>query len=425
MSTPASPPAPGRDPGSPLRHPGFRLLLAGQALSQFGFQFELLAMPVIAVTLLHATEAEMGYLNAANTAAFLLVGLLAGGWVDRMRKRRVMIVADWVRALAICAIPVLWATGVLHIWHLYVIAGVVGVATVFFDVGYQSYLPILVPSAQVGRANGVLEGVAQVARLGGPGVAGGLLAVIAAPFLMLANAIGFALSAFLLGFIRDDEVPAPASERQNLFVEIREGIAFVASQPLLRLLVTTTGLSNLGSTIVFTLLTLVVLRDVGAPPAMLGVLFTAGAVGGIIGSLLAARLAERLGEGVMLRLSMALAAVATALFPVAAGLDVTRAIVVLSVAEVVLSFCVVSYNMVQVTARQRLCPPRLLGRMNASIRFVVWGIMPLGALLAGGLGSLIGARETLWVGALVQALSALPFLLSAYGSRRELPRAPE
>ena len=110
------------------------MLWGGQALSQVGFQFQTLAMPVIAVTLLHATETQMGYLNAANTAAFLLVGLLAGGWVDRMRKRRVMIVADWVRAAAICAIPVLWAGGALQIWHLYVVAGVVGTRKYAFDV---------------------------------------------------------------------------------------------------------------------------------------------------------------------------------------------------------------------------------------------------------------------------------------------------
>lgn len=180
-------------------NPGFRLLWGGQALSQVGFQFQTLAMPVIAVTLLHATEADMGFLNAANTAAFLLVGLLAGGWVDRMRKRQVMIVADAVRAVAICAIPVLWSMGILAVWHLYVIAGLIGVATVFFDVGYQSYLPILVPSEQVGRANGVLEGTAQIARLGGPSVAGALLTIVAAPWLMLINAVGFACSAVLLG----------------------------------------------------------------------------------------------------------------------------------------------------------------------------------------------------------------------------------
>lgn len=311
MSVPVS-------PGSPLVNPGFRLLWGGQALSQVGFQFQTLAMPVIAVTLLHATEADMGFLNAANTAAFLLVGLLAGGWVDRMRKRQVMIVADAVRAVAICAIPVLWSMGILAVWHLYVIAGLIGVATVFFDVGYQSYLPILVPSEQVGRANGVLEGTAQIARLGGPSVAGALLTIVAAPWLMLINAVGFACSALLLGVIRDDERPRPVGERQRLLVEIREGITFVVGQPLLRVLVTSTMLSNLGSTIIFTLLTLVVLRDLGLAPELLGVVFSAGAVGGIAGALFASRISERLGEGPSLRASTLLGTVGVAGFAVAA-----------------------------------------------------------------------------------------------------------
>lgn len=406
-------------------NPGFRLLWGGQALSQVGFQFQTLAMPVIAVTLLHATEADMGFLNAANTAAFLLVGLLAGGWVDRMRKRQVMIVADAVRAVAICAIPVLWSMGILAVWHLYVIAGLIGVATVFFDVGYQSYLPILVPSEQVGRANGVLEGTAQIARLGGPSVAGALLTIVAAPWLMLVNAVGFACSAVLLGGIRDDERPRPVGERQRLLVEIREGIAFVVGQPLLRVLVTSTMLSNLGSTVIFTLLTLVVLRDLGLAPELLGVVFSAGAVGGIAGALFASRISERLGEGPSLRASTLLGTVGVAGFAVAAYLPSAGVLPTLMAAECTTSLAVVVFNMVQVTARQRLCPPPLLGRMNASIRFVVWGVMPIAALLAGWCGGLLGAPVTIIIGALIQGLSAVPFLVSRYGAQRELPRHPE
>lgn len=313
----------------------------------------------------------------------------------------------------------------LHIWHLYVVAAVVGIATVFFDVSYQSYIPILVPTEQVGRANGVLEGVSQVARLGGPGIAGGLLAIATAPVLLLVNAISFASSAILLGFIEDNETSPEASQRQNLFVEIREGIAFVASQPLLRLLLLTTGMSNLGSTLIFTLLSLVLLRDVGAPPASLGILLTAGAVGGVVGSLVAARFAERFGEGRSLRITTVVMAVGALAFPLAGQLPATGAVILMSIGQALFGFTVVVYNMVQVTARQRLCPTRLLGRMNASIRFVVWGIMPLAALLAGWLGTLVGARETLWFGLAMQVLSCLPFLLSSYGARRTLPRAPE
>lgn len=440
-AAPSSGPAAGEDPapvgegqapaftgaagdGGPLRHAGFRLLLGGQALSQLGFQFAGLAMPVIAVSMLHATEAQMGYLNAAEFAAFLLVGLLAGGWVDRMRKRRVMLVADSLRAVAVLAIPLLFLLGRLSIWQLYVVAGLLGVATVFFDVAYQSYIPILMPKPLVGSANGILEGTSQTARLGGPALAGGLLYLVSAPVLMVVNAIGFAVSAACLAFIIDDERPVPAEQRRNLLVEIREGVEFVARQPLLRTLVATTGLSNLGSTMVFTMTAILVLRNLGFDPVLLGALFTVGAVGGIVGSFASSRIADRLGEGPTLRASTLVSAVGLLAIPLAVSVPEV-ALPILAVGEVLFSAAVVVYNVVQVSARQKLCPPHLLGRMNASIRFVVWGIMPLAALAAGWLGNAIGAHATAWIGSGVQALGVLPLLLGRYGRLRELPTHPE
>lgn len=423
LERPDREPAPEGGTG-PLRHPGFRLLLVGQSLSQLGFQFSGLAMPVIAVTMLHATEAQMGYLNAAEYAAFLVIGLLVGGWVDRLRKRRVMLIADAVRACGLLAIPALFAAGQLAMWQLYVVGALLGVATVFFDVAYQSYVPILMPAAQVGRANGILEGTSQVARLGGPGLAGGLLAIVAAPVLLLIDGLSFVISAATLAFIRDDERPAPAHERQPLFVEIREGIAFVAGEPLLRRIVVTTAASNLGSTMVFTMTSILILRDLGFVPALLGVIFTFGAVGGVLGSFGASRLVARWGEGPTLRASVVVSALGMVAVPLAVQLP-SVALGVLCIGGVVFSAAVVVYNIVQVTARQKLCPTRLLGRMNASIRFVVWGVMPLSALLAGWVGTLIGALGTAWLGAGVQALSALPYLISRYGRMRELPTAPE
>src|SRR5690349_14924108 len=181
-----------------LRNPSFLWLWSGDAVSQLGAQFTGLAIPVLAVTLLGATEWEVGLLTAAQTAAFLVVGLPAGAWIDRMLKRRVMIAADLVRAVALAAIPALWFAGALEIWHLYLVGAVVGVATVFFDVSYQSYVPILLPGVQVGKANSYLETTAQIARIGGPGLAGALLTVVSAPVLLLADAVSYAFSAFAI-----------------------------------------------------------------------------------------------------------------------------------------------------------------------------------------------------------------------------------
>ena len=405
-----------------LAQPGFKRFWAGQALSQLGYQFEGLGMAVLAVSLLHATDAEMGYLNAANTAAFLLVGLIAGAWVDRWRKRRVMIVADLARVGLVLAIPLLWFAGLLTFWHLVIVAGLVGIATVFFDVAYQSYVPVLVHADAVADANGHLESTAPVSRLGGPALAGLLLHVVSAPVLLIANALGFAASAASLLTIRDGERPVDPEQRRPLVTEIREGLAFVFSQPLLRRLLVTTGVSNLGSTMVFTLEAVLVLRILGLAPALFGVVMSLGAVGGLLASLATARVSRRFGEGPTIRASVLAAGLAGLLVP-AAALVPWAAVPMLVVSSLVFSFAVVTYNIIQVSARQRLCPPRLLGRMNASIRFVVWGIMPLAALLAGALGTVVGTVPTIWVGAGVGLLSAVPFL-GAYGRLRELPREP-
>lgn len=408
---------------SALAQPGFRPFWAGQALSQLGFQFEGLAMPVLAVTMLHATEAEMGYLNAANTAAFLLVGLVAGAWVDRWRKRRVLIIADLARAVLVTAIPVLWFAGQLTFWHVVVIAGLVGIATVFFDVAYQSYVPFLVEPDAVGDANGKLEGTAQVARLGGPALAGALLAVVSAPVLLLVNAAGFLASAGTLLAVRDTEGPHDRTERRPLLIEIREGLAFVASEPLLRRIVTSTGFSNGGATVVFTLHPLLVLRLLGLEPAMLGVILSLGAVGGLLGAMATTRLTERFGEGPLVRAALVLGAVAVMLVPLSASVP-DAAAPLLVVSSLGFSLTVVIYNVTQVSARQRLCPPRLLGRMNASIRFVVWGIMPLAALAAGALGTWLGTVPTLWIGAIITVGGCVPFL-GRFGRMRAFPRRDE
>ncbi|MGM0385723.1 MAG: MFS transporter [Actinomycetota bacterium] len=408
---------------SALGQRGFLPLWIGQSLSQLGFQFEGLAMPVIAVTLLNATEAQMGYLGAASTAAFLLVGLLAGGWVDRWRKRRVMIASDVVRAVVVLAIPLLWFAGELEIWQLYLVAGTVGVATVFFDVAYQSFIPVLVDDDVIGDANGKLESTAQVARLGGPAVAGALLKVVSAPVLLVANAVGFAASAASLAIIRDEEVPPPRSDRQGLVAEIRDGLAFVFSQPLLRRVLLTTASSNLASTILFTLMPILVLRILGITPQVLGMVLSVAAVGGLAASVTTTRLARRFGEGQTLRASTILFAASAALLP-AAALVPGSAVAMLTASMALQSFGVVTYNIVQVTARQRMCPRRLLGRMNASMRFVVWGVMPLAALLAGWLGTAFGTVPAMWVGVAIGLLSTLPFLTGPFGRMRELPTRP-
>ncbi|MFC7432554.1 MULTISPECIES: MFS transporter [unclassified Agrococcus] len=404
--------------------PGFARLWVGEGTSQLGAQLAGLAMPIVAVTLLQATDAEMGYLAAAQTAAFLVVGLPAGAWLDRMRKRHVMIAADLVRAAAVAVIPLLAILGHLELWHLVVVGAVVGVATVFFDVGYQSFVPVLVDDEHVGDANGVLEATAQTMRLGGPALAGVLLSVLSAPFVLLANVAGFLVSVLALSGIRDREVVRPRAERRHLLVEIGEGLRFVAASDLLRRIVATVALSNLGSTIVFTLLPIAILRILEIDPAVYGVILSIGAVGGLLGSLAASRIARWIGEGPAITWSTVVFAVSAVLLPLAV-LVPEASVALLIAGEAIFGFTVLVFNIVQVTARQRLCPKPLLGRMNASIRTVVWGVMPIGALVAGALGTAFGTVAAMWVGVAIGALAVPPFLLSRFRTMRALPTRPQ
>lgn len=431
MSEPSPEPVPGDDPSalsaapartSLWRHGGFLRLWGGQTASQFGSQLGNLAIPVLAVQVLAASEFEIGVLNALETAAFLVIGLPAGAWIDRWLKRRVMILADLVRAVSLALIPVLWFAGVLQFWHVLVIATVIGVATVFFDVSYQSFLPVLVPRDDIGEANSKLEGTAQISRVAGPAIAGGLLAIVKAPVLLAGTAVTYVISMIALLTIRDDEKPKPRADRRPLVVEIREGVAFVVRQPLLRRIVLCTGVGNFFNTIALTMLPILVLRQLGLSPAIFGLASSVGAIGGIFGALLASRLAKVFGEGTIIPLSAIVLGVALPLAPLA-GMLPAASIPLLIAMELLLSVSVLVYNVTQVSFRQRICPPELLGRMNASIRFFVWGVMPIGALASGVLASTIGIIPTMWIGAIGTLLSAGFVVFSPLLGMKSLPQS--
>jgi MFS family permease len=409
------------DPVRPVfRERAFVWLWSGQTISQFGEQFSGLAIPVLAVLVLHAEAFQLGLLNAASTLAFLLVSLPAGAWIDRMLKRRVMIVADLGRAVMLAVIPLLWWLGVLQLWHLIVVAVIVGIGSVFFDVSYQSYIPFIVESRQVPDANSKLEASFQVARIGGPALAGALLAVLAAPIVLLADAISYLVSALALSRIRDREIVSDPSERLGLGHEIAEGVRFVAGQPLIRRVVGSTAFSNFFGVMSMTLLPLLLLKTLNLGTGTLGIIYSVGAVGGLLGALATPHLARKLGQGRIIPLSAVASGLLVALIPLAALLP-RAAIPILIVAEFGQSFMVLVYNITQVSLRQRLCPPRLLGRMNASIRCVVWGVIPIGSLLTGVLGSSIGVVPTMFIGA-GGALAGSAFVVfSPLMGMRELP----
>jgi MFS family permease len=410
-----------------IKQPGFLSLWIGQSVSVVGSQISGLAFPVLAVSVLHANEFQMGLLNAADTSAFLVFGLLAGALVDRWIKRKVMLIADLVRMLAVAVIPILWFFDVLNIYHLIVVGAVLSVATVFFDVSYQSYIPILLPKEYIGVGNARLEISGQISGIAGPGLVGALLNFFKAPVLLVIDAFSFLISAISLFTIRDREEPKVRAERRPLAKEIGEGLRFVWNQKLIRAISFTTSTSNMFGTIAGTMFALYLLKPefLNLNTASFGVLMSIGSVGGLLGAAATPRLIKLVGEGPLVVISAVSSGLVQLFLPLAWYVPREYALIPLAAQSFFTAFLALTYNITQVTARQRLCPEHLLGRMNASIRFMVWGSMPIGALIAGVLGTYLGVVNTIWTGTVFGVFSAAFVLFSPLRTMRAMPDKPE
>ncbi len=428
MSTETTPPA---QRESLFRHHDFRQLWMGDTVSVFGMQFVGLALPLLAVQVLHADAFEMGVLAMLESLAFLLISLPAGAWVDRWRKKRVLIAGDLLRAGLLLTIPAAWLLDVLTMEQLFVVAFALGCLTVFFDVANQSYLPEIVDSDRISDGNGKLQASQQTAMVVGPAAAGALVRLVGGPLTIAVTSVCMALSSLFVSRIRHEEQAPDRASRRPLAVEIKEGMAFVLGHPLLRRIVACTGLSNLASSAIFALFVLYAVRTLGLSETTLGLVLSAAAAGGLLGAVSSDRFGRLVGEGRAIPLAALLGGVAIFAIPLA---SVLPALPTLVVGQFVTSWAVVVYNIAQVSFRQRLCPRPLLGRMNASIRFLVWGPMPVGAFLGGLLGRdpgeatslerlAVGLVPTLWIFSAVALAAALPVLLSPLVGMRQLPRS--
>ena len=398
----------------------FHLLWGGETVSQVGSQVSQLALPLVAVTTLHASVFQVGLLEASSTLAFLLVGLPAGAWVDRLRRRPVLIAADIGRMLAFGSIPATAAVGLLSIVQLYAVALVGGVLTVFFDVAYQSYLPALVGRERLVASNARLQTSESLAQVAGPSIAGWLVQAIGGPYAVALDAGSFAVSAGAVGAIGLPE-PAPSRAgrgRGALRREIGEGLRFVVRHPILRAIAGTTSTANLFGNVAMAVAVVFLVRTVHLHSGEIGLLFAAGSVGGVLGALSASGLAHRFGGARVTIAAILVSSVGGLLLPLTHG---GPGATVFAAGMFLTSFGAVVYNVNQVSFRQRLCPPELLGRMNATMRFVVWGTIPIGGVVGGALGAAIGTRSTLWVGAGGACLAVLWLLASPLGAMRDYP----
>jgi MFS family permease len=399
----------------------FRLLWAGQSVSELGSQITVLAIPLVAIDGLHAGPLAIGTLTAMSTLPFLLVGLPAGAWVDRLRRRPVLIAADVGRAIVLATIPAAWALSALTLAQLYVVALVSGVLTVFFDVAYQSYLPVLVARDRLVEGNGKLAATQSGAQVAGPAAAGALVGAVGAAWAVLADAATFVVSFVSLIAIRAPEeapVRRKGDDGSTLRAEIAEGLRFVWHEPRIRSVAGATGTSNFFSTMAAAVILLFLRREIHLTAGHIGVLLGLGSTGGVLGAVLAGRLAARIGVGPTILSTIAVAGLGALAYPLvtAASADV------LVVAGGLLSSAgAVAYNINQVSLRQALCPLPLQGRMNASVRFLVWGTMPLGGLAGGLVGSTLGLRPALWAAGIGEMTAFLWVLFSPVPSVRTIP----
>ncbi|MFP3991828.1 MFS transporter [Streptomyces sp. E11-3] len=399
--------------------PDFRALFTASALSQLGSNIGYVAVPLIAVSALDAGAGQVGLLAALSTAAFLLIGLPAGAWVDRMRHRRVLIAADLVRAALFASVPVAWWLGTLTLGQLYAVVLLNGCATVFFDVGSQSVLPHLVGQDDLVRANAALVSLHAVGNVAGRGAGGGLVQLLTAPLAVVATAVSYVGSALRLTGIPKTPAPTPHAERPpRLGAEIAEGLRHVLGNPELRALALGAALTNFGAQLVNTLLPVLFARELGLPAGVLGLYWAVGGVGAFLGARCARRLAGRFGLGRTLGFAGLCTAPAALLVPLVGG---GPWLYPAGIGWLLVTFKVGCDNVLAVSLRQRLTPGPLLGRMNATFRFVLTGALAVGSAAAGVIGEFAGVRTALWAGGVCMALAFLPVLLSPVRNRRDLP----
>jgi MFS family permease len=389
----------------------FLKLWGGQAISEVGSQVSLLALPTVAILVLGASPFQVGLLAASENLAFPVLGLVAGVYVDRLRRRPIMIVCDVGRLLALATVPVAFALGVLSMGQLYAVGLIVGVGTVFFDVSYQSYLPALIPRADLIEGNTKLQVTGSVAQMAGPALGGFLIQLLGPARAVAADAASFLISVVSLIWIRRPEPsPAPASEsgRRGFFAEMWEGIQVVFGNPTIWKIAGSTSTSNLGSNIFFAVYLIFVYRVLHLSPGTVGVIFGAGAVGGLLGALTAAWIPRRIGLGPTLFVTILLGGLSLILVPLA---QFGLAIPLLFASMFIGSFVNPVYNINQVSLRQAITPDRVQGRMNATVRAVIWGTLPIGAFIGGIIGSTYGILPALYAGIAVSLCAGFWILL--------------
>ena len=381
-----------------LFHPDFRSLWLSQTVSQLGSAITRFALPIVAIITLEATPAQMGLLRGLEFVPFLALGLIAGAWADRFVRRPILILTDLGRFILLSSVPVMSVLGYLSIEYLYFIGLSTGILNVFFDVSCQSFLPSLVRRDQLMEGNNLLSISESAANLVGPGIAGCLVKLVAAQEAIAFDALSFLTSAVLLGLIRTPEKIQISTGRTNIWSEIGEGLRYLWKNQLLRAIALSTSTYNLFYNISMSVYIIHVTRNLGIEPNVLGILLAIGGLGTLLGSFTVQRITNTIGIGATLIGATLIGGIGAIFIPLSSSFEAFAA-PMLVIAGFLEGLCDVIYNINEATLRQSLMPLSLQGRTNASLRWLYWGIFPIGSLLGGMMGETIGVRNTLWIGA--------------------------
>jgi MFS family permease len=395
------------------RHADFMKLWVGQTVSELGSVVTRTAVPLVALLVLGAGPFEMALLVVSASLAVLLVGFLAGAWVDRLRRRPLLIWADAIRAVLLFSIPASYLAGSLGIEQLYVVVFLEGCLGALFDAAYPAYVPSLIGVDRVVEGNSKLATSSSLAEIGGPGLAGGLVQVIGAPFAILVDAISFVVSAISLSLIRRPEPPRPPRTSPTpIRYEILEGLQLVRRHPVLLALTLRSIIAHVAGSFYGVLYTIYLIQDLRLSPLLLGVVISAGGVGSLVGSFFASRVIARLGFGRALIWTATGASVVGVLTPLAGG-PVALAALMVFLPQLLGDGLQTIEGVAELSLIQGVVPDRILGRVNATLEVFSHGIAyPLGALLAATLAGFIGVRGGIAIGWAGMAVSILLLVLS-------------
>ena len=404
--------------------PDFRRLWTAQSISFFGSQVTELALPLTALVVLNASPTEMGVLVALENLPMACIGLVAGVWVDRMRRRPWLIACDFGRGSLLAAVPIAAALDALTFPLLCAVAFGAGSLNVCAAVADRAYLPSLVAREELIAANSRVQFSASVARTSGPGIAGLLVDLLTAPIALAVDALSFFVAGIFLLRIRQPE-EKPTVVTRHVGREIIDGLRHVLRHPTLRPLVLCGGMHNLSSQMIVPLYVLYLTREFGVSPLLLGGILLTGGLGSIVGASASTRITVRWGVGRTLVFSQLLTGVARLAIPIAFGPQ-PWVLGWFIFSEFLLGAMRPIFNVTQISLRQAITAPEMQGRVAATIGFLLWGFSPIGALAGGFLGDRIGLRPTLAIAASGVLLSTGWVLFSQLGKVREVvPEATE